>query len=128
MKKAATVLALAGVMIGGLVWGKQTILAYRGDPAVTGPNYSSERHEAMEEAFTNNDYQAWKELMGDRGRVTQVINETNFARFAEAHRLAEAGDKDGAKQIFQELGLGLGLGKGMGGRGGRGGAGCMGQG
>ena len=68
----------------------------------------------MEQAFENNDYQAWKNLMQGRGRVIQVVNEDNFAQFAEAHRLAEEGKMDEAKQIRQALGLGLGNGAGNG--------------
>lgn len=84
-----------------------TTSAYRGDPSVKGPNYSVERHTAMEKAFEANDYLAWKNLMQDRGRVAQVINKDNFAQFAEAHELAEKGDLEGAQKIRQELGLGL---------------------
>jgi hypothetical protein len=102
--------------IGALVLGATVLAgsaqAYRGDPNVKGPNYSQERHEAMIQAFANNDYNAWKELMAGKGRVTQVINEGNFARFAEAHRLALEGKTDEAKQIRTELGLGIGGGYG----------------
>jgi hypothetical protein len=90
--------------------------AYRGDHAVKGPLYSAERHAAMTAAFRNNDYDAWKKLMEDRGRtrVTQIINKDNFPRFAEAHRLALEGKPDDAKKIRAELGLGLRNGTGMG--------------
>lgn len=90
--------------------------AYRGDPLVKGPNYSAERHASMEKAFESNDYTAWKDLMQNRGRVAQVVNKDNFAKFAEAHRLALKGDMEGAQKIRQELGLGLknGSGQGMG--------------
>ena len=81
--------------------------AYRGDPAERGPNFSTERHATMEKAFETNDYSAWKEHMGSRGRVTQVINQANFAKFAEAHKLAENGDMSQVQKIRQELGLGL---------------------
>lgn len=81
--------------------------AYRGDPSVQGPNYSAERHETMETAFEKNDYNAWKKLMGTRGRVTQVVNEKNFAQFAKAHELAEQGKVAEANKIKAELGLGL---------------------
>jgi len=37
-----------------------------------------------------------------------VITEENFARFAEAHRLALEGKTDEANQIRAELGLGQG--------------------
>jgi hypothetical protein len=68
----------------------------------------------MEQAFEDNDYQAWSNLMQGKGRVIQVVNEDNFAQFAEAHRLAEEGDLEGSRQIREELGLGLGDGSGKG--------------
>ena len=108
---AVTALALgAGVLFATA----PSTLAYRGDPNVQGPNYSPERHEAMEKAFENKDYNAWKNLMQGRGRVTQVVTEQNFARFAEAHELAEQGKIQEANQIRQELGLGLHNGSGQG--------------
>ena len=93
-----------------------TALAYRGDPAVMGPDYSAERHEAMTKAFENKDYDAWKNLMTNRNRVVQVINKDNFAKFAEAHALAKQGKTAEAQKIRQELGLGLhnGSGKALG--------------
>ncbi len=86
--------------------------AYKGDPAVKGPNYTEERHEAMTKAFETNDYEAWKALMQGRGRVMQVVNKDNFAKFAQAHRLALQGKTDEANAIRQELGLGTGNGSG----------------
>lgn len=79
--------------------------AYQGDPTQKGPNFSVERHEAMQKAFESNDYSAWKGLMNGRGRVTQVVNEGNFARFAEMHRLMLDGKYDEANQIREDLGL-----------------------
>jgi len=67
----------AGALLAGVISG--TALAYRGDPNVQGPNYSPERHEAMEQAFENNDYNSWKQLMeqnAHRGRVMDVINKS----------------------------------------------------
>ncbi|MEA3450139.1 MAG: hypothetical protein U9Q85_04180 [Patescibacteria group bacterium] len=95
--------------------------AYQGDPSVQGPNYTSERHEAMETAFEAGNYNAWKELMSGKGRVIQVVNENNFAQFAKAHALAENGDLEGAKEIRAELGLGQGMRKGGNGQKGGGG-------
>lgn len=88
-------------------------MAYKGDQSAKGPNYSAERHTAMEKAFENKDYDAWKNLMQDRGRVAQVVNKDNFAKFAEAHELAENGDIAGAQKIRQELGLGMHNGSGI---------------
>jgi len=99
--------------------------AYRGDAAVKGPNYSVERETAMEKAFATNDYTAWKALMQNQGRVTQVINKDNFAKFAEAHKLALNGDIAGANKIRQDLGLSLGQGMRNGGGQGVGRGNCM---
>lgn len=105
----ALVLGVSGAITG-------TAEAYRGDLAVKGPNYTVERHTAMEKAFETADYTAWSKLMSGKGRVAEVINKDNFARFAEAHELAKNGDKVGADKIRAELGLGLknGSGKGQG--------------
>lgn len=112
-KAILAVLALA--LAGGVLFATApSALAYRGDPNVQGPNYSPERHEAMEQAFKNKDYNAWKNLMQGRGRVTQVVTEQNFNRFAEMHQLREEGKVDEANQIRQELGLGLHNGSGAG--------------
>ena len=79
--------------------------AYQGDYSKQGPAQSAERHTAMTEAMENNDYEAWSELMADRGRVAKIINAENFAQFAEARRLGQAGDVVGADAIRKDLGL-----------------------
>jgi len=117
LRTLALVLGISGAFI-------SSADAYKGDPSIKDPNYSVERHTAMEKAFETNDYTAWKSLMQNNGRVTKVVNKDNFAKFAEAHKLAENGDLAGAQKIRQELGLGLkngsgqsmknGLGKGLG--------------
>jgi hypothetical protein len=105
---------LLGTAAAATLLATSTALAYLGDPSVQGPNFTDDRHEAMENAFENNDYITWAELMGDRGRVTEVVNQGNFSRFAEAHELAGNGDLDGARAIRAELGLGLNNGQGKG--------------
>ncbi len=107
-----------GVMVLTLGISGSIASAYKGDPGLQGPNYSVERHTAMEKAFEANDYSAWKSLMQNQGRITQIINKDNFTQFAEAHRLAEKGDLEGARKIRQELGLGQKNGSGQGMRGG----------
>lgn len=80
--------------------------AYQGDPAQRGPQFSTERHEQMQKAFENNDYNAWKEIMNGRGRrMMEVVNEQNFPRFAQMHRLMLEGKYDDANKIREELGL-----------------------
>jgi hypothetical protein len=114
MKKMTLGLGALALVLGVTAISAGSALAYRGDPTVKGPNYSTERHTAMEKAFETNDYLAWKNLMQNKGKVTQVINKDNFVKFAEAHKLAEKGDLEGAKKIRQELGLGLKNGSGQG--------------
>ena len=114
MNKKTILFGATALVLGGLFALPVSVSAYRGEPGVEGPDCTEERHQEMEQAFENNDYQAWKNLMQGKGRVIQVVNEGNFARFAEAHELAEEGKIDEAKQIRQELGLGLGNGSGNG--------------
>ncbi len=113
MSKKTLVILTAVIALGGIMLFPQQAFAYRGDPLVQGPNFSEERHEAMASAFETNDYNAWKELMQGKGRVLQVINEQNFSRFAEAHRLELEGKKDDAMKIREELGLGYNNGSGQ---------------
>lgn len=107
MNKTILTISALAVGAGMLLASAPNALAYRGDPNVKGPYYSAERHEAMTKAFENKDYNAWKSLMQGKGRVTQVVTEQNFARFAEMHKLMLDGKTDEANQIRQELGLGL---------------------
>ncbi len=61
--------------------------AYKGNPAVQGPNYTPERHEAMEVVFEKNDYQGWLKLMENKAwRLKEVVNsQAKFEEFARAH-------------------------------------------
>ncbi len=106
--------AVAAAGIAGAAVLSQGALAYRGNPDQTGPNYSPERHEQMQKAFDSNDFNAWKEQMNGRGRVSQVINEQNFSRFVEMRKLMLEKKYDQANQIRKELGLGQGNSQGMG--------------
>lgn len=114
MKHKSFFLAAAALVISGLALAPKAVTAYKGDPNVQGPNYTAERHEAMTKAFADRNYNAWKELMQGKGRVTQVVNQANFPKFAEAHQLALQGKTDQAAKIRAELGLGLKNGSGRG--------------
>lgn len=103
-KKIILGISALGIAASALMLTK-SVIAYRGDYTQKGPDCTPEKHEAMEQAFENNDYQAWKELMNGKGRVGEIVNEDNFARFSEAHRLAEEGKYEEADQIREELGL-----------------------
>jgi hypothetical protein len=82
--------------------------AYQGDPVEKMAKFSPQKFEQMQKAYENNDYGAWKEMMNGRGRITSIINEQNFPRFAEMHRLMLEKKFDQANQIREELGLGQG--------------------
>jgi len=114
MNKKTILTGIGSLVLAGAMIAPVAVDAYRGDPTVKGPNYTAERHEAMTQAFENKNYSAWKELMAGKGRVTQVINEGNFARFAEMHKLMLEGKTEEAAKIRAELGLGLKNGSGQG--------------
>lgn len=115
MQKNKRVALLGWALIGLFSVGAVSFAyAYRGDNTQTGPSYSEERHALMEKAFETNDYSLWKSQVGNQG-VTRKINESNFAKFAQAHLLEEAGKYDEAQKIRTELGLGNGNGAGKGG-------------
>jgi len=102
--------------------GMSMVFAYQGDPNVQGPNFSEERHTAIQDAFEDGDYQAWYDLMTKDGRhpkILDVVDEDNFDEFIEARNAGP----DALKEFRESLGLGLGqmkhgngeaLGKGQG--------------
>lgn len=78
-----------------------------------------EHAQAVKDALDNNDYSAWLEAIKDApnyDELTTAINESNFAQLVEAHNLMESGDVDGAKEIFDQLGIKMPMGP-KGGRG-----------
>ena len=111
--KKATILGLSALILIGLVFSINIISAYRGDYSVKGPNCNEERHEAMEDAFESLDYGGWKELMTESGKhpgVVDVVTESNFETFVNAHEAGENGDYETAAQLRAELGLNNGKG------------------
>jgi hypothetical protein len=77
---------------------------------------------ALEQAFTNNDYTAWKNLMeAKRDEMTKKVDEFSaqisedaFAKLVEIRNLAVAGKNDEANKLRQELGFAFGMGFGPG--------------
>lgn len=112
MKKTILVLGSLAIVLGATAFSASSALAYKGDQTIKGPNYSAERHTEMVRAFENNDYTAWKNLMQNKGRVTEVVTQDNFAKFAEAQKLSLQGKTTEAQKIREELGLGLKNGSG----------------
>lgn len=113
MNKTTMLLGVTALVLGAVYLLPRTVLAYKGDATVHGPNYTEERHEAMIKAFANKDYNAWKALMNGRGIVNRITAD-NFAKFAEAHQLSLEGKTAEAAAIRAELGLGQQNGMGMG--------------
>jgi len=118
--KTTSIMVLAALVAAGLLLSAGVVGATDVPSPGYGPYHSDERHELMEKAFEENDYEAWKALMtenGRRPRVVDVVNEETFGRFSEVHEAMESGDLDRAATIRAELGLGQGHGRGGPGRG-----------
>jgi len=101
-------LGIFGVMA---ILGMSMVFAYQGNPNIQGPNFSEERHEAMQDAFDNLDYDAWVVLMTENDRhprIVDVITEENFSEFIEARNSALNGNSGALKEFKESLGLGLG--------------------
>ena len=109
MKKLLSILLLSLVTIGGVF----AYSGYNADNKELNPNYSEERCEAMQNAFENLDYEAWKEIMEQnprKGKVLDVITEENFDIFVQAREARLAGDDETAKELMASLGLNQGEG------------------
>lgn len=64
-----------------------------------------EQRQELHDAIESGDYDAWKAIVDSRPRITDYINEDNFAQFAQMHSLRQEGDFEGAQAIREELGL-----------------------
>ena len=105
---------IAGLSVITLLASSTSASAYRGDPNVKGPNYTTERHESMERAFKTYNYDSWLKLMEGRAfRLKEVVkNKTSFTEFAKAH---ESGiDALNAFRAKYNLGMGKQDGSGQG--------------
>ena len=112
-KKLMIAFALGAIVLLGTGF----VFAYQGNPEVNGPNYSSDRHEAMQEIMDNVDYDAWVLLMTEDDQVPGVlkkITEENFAVFAEANKALNDGDYELATELRESLGIWAGQNKGSG--------------
>ncbi len=111
--KKITIVGLLALMVIGLVFSMSAVSAYRGDYSVKGPDCNEERHELMENAFESLDYIVWYGLMTENGRhprVVDVVTESNFETFVQAHEAGENGDSENAAELRSELGLNNGNG------------------
>jgi hypothetical protein len=115
MKNKKVIVGISSlVLVGAMLISSKEVLAYQGDYTKIGPNCTPERHELMVKALESGNYSAWAELMQGKGRVTQVINESNFSKFAEAYKLGKSGNYEEADAIRKDLGLRTRDGEGVG--------------
>ena len=67
--------------------------------------YRTTMREEIHAAIDDEDYDAFQDAI-EGTRLEDTINsESDFKKIVEAHELKEAGDREGAKEIFEELGL-----------------------
>ena len=102
-------LIIAGISSIALVLILGVVFAYQGNFLTQGPNYSEDRHEAIEQAINNKDYATWFELMTNEGRtpkVTQLVTKENFEKFIQMHNAQLSNDIATAQKLRTELGLG----------------------
>ena len=111
--------ALVVALLGVIAFTTKQVDAYRGDYTQVGPNHTEEREAEMDAIFADpeNSYGEWVALMTEDGRkpgVVDKISEEEFPAFAQAHKLAQEGDIEGANAIREDLGLGQGQRRGGG--------------
>ncbi|HPW44614.1 MAG TPA: hypothetical protein PLX67_02800 [bacterium] len=97
MSKKALIIPLSIIFV--LTIGAFSAYAYGGAFGFNGAD-----RQAVEEALTKGDYQAWQEAVGDSPLV-EKITEDNFGRFVQAHQLRQSGQFDEARQIEESLGI-----------------------
>ncbi|PIR93376.1 hypothetical protein COT99_00925 [Candidatus Falkowbacteria bacterium CG10_big_fil_rev_8_21_14_0_10_43_10] len=73
----------------------------------SGEGITPRQHEAIRSAIENNDYESWKNLMGDNP-IAEKITAENFSKLAASHKLMQEGKFEEAKKIREELGLNFG--------------------
>lgn len=76
--------------------------------------HMQENRDEVRTAILNNDYEAWLAAQNENSPMKDKITSDNFSKLSEMHNLMQAGDKEGAKLIREELqleGEGFGFGK-----------------
>ncbi|NTW21922.1 hypothetical protein HGA34_00060 [Candidatus Falkowbacteria bacterium] len=66
-------------------------------------NPAQARQEAILASFENDDYDAWKESVGKRNGIGEIITKDDFKAFVAARRAARSGNYDKAIAISSEL-------------------------
>jgi len=100
-KKTMGLVAITALIVGvtALVAGA-SVDAKMGQGNSKQNRFTDEQKTQLDTAITNQDYTAWKSIIGEDAKIVEKINETNFSRFSEMH-----GHIKKAKEIGKELGL-----------------------
>jgi len=67
--------------------------------------HREETRTAIKEAVDNEDYNAFVDAADGSPLADIITSEDDFEQFVEAHELREAGDKEAAKEILEDLGF-----------------------
>lgn len=106
-KKAAINIAILTIILStGMINSYPAIANIDSDIDLDGQDlarYSESKKEKIENTFEDNDYQAWKKIVGRENRARRIINETDFQRFVAARAAARRGQYDEAIRITEEL-------------------------
>ena len=73
----------------------------------------SQHHQEMHQAIIDGNYDSWASAMQEKvdlmrqqaNEMEGIINQETFNKIQEAQQLMQSGDTQGAKAIFEELGL-----------------------
>jgi len=70
-------------------------------------NYQArhENREAVKQALSSNDFEAWSSLIADHPRVEEMANRENFETMVKVHDLLETGDREAAHELMKEKGI-----------------------
>ena len=111
--KTQSVLGMAALALGLVAVKSFTpVLAYQGNAAVKGPNYTEERHNTNVTAFQKGDYKSWAANMNGRG-ATRFVTEANFKEFANAQIASQKGDSTLLNAFRAKYGMGQKNGSGQ---------------
>ena len=122
MKKTHyAIVAMLGLLITTAVVGITSFAAT--DNAIK-PDWKAQ-HQEMRQIMIDGNYEAWSQSMQEKvtylrqhaDELEGSINQETFNKLQEAHQLMQDGDIEGAKTIFEELGIAgpgpRGMGKGI---------------
>lgn len=97
---------MASVLAAGVLTLGVSAYAYQWNPGIENPDCTDlERHEAVETAFENHDYQAFLDLYDGKGIAKKITSEDDFNKFIELREASLAGDIDLVNELKTELNL-----------------------